>query len=507
VTAPAVLKPTRHDPRWLPLAVTSIGSFMSILDSTIVNIALPDVLRDFHSNLANGQLVLTAYLMALAVVIPASGYLGERIGMKRLYMITLVLFTAGSALCGLSWNLQSLIGFRVLQGLGGGSLQPLGMAIVFTMITPLERGYFMGVLGLPVLLAPILGPSLGGYLVQFASWRMIFLINIPIGLLNLALAQRYLRETPRREGARFDTRGFALAAVAFPALLLGLSVGGSQGWTSPRTLALLIAGAAALGLFVRTELRHRDPLLQLRLFAAPMFTLAMALQFVAQFSLFGLSYLMPLFLQFVHGWGAAKTGLALLPMGLVGFVTMNVAGRLYNRVGPRPLVMTGLAIIAVATALLSRIDEHTGVVPIVLLLSCRGLAIGLCSQTVMTAAYNTVPQPQMARATSLVQVGMRIYGSLSAATLTTVLIVSLSWHGAPAGSSIAAGTAPVPAMLHAFSDAFLLMSAVTVVGLVAAHFLRDHALDAWQAQTARPAAPVDARESGERERAAAAVEA
>jgi EmrB/QacA subfamily drug resistance transporter len=483
VTAPATLKPTRYDPRWLPLAVTSIGSFMSILDSTIVNIALPNVLTDFHSNLANGQFVLTAYLMALAVVIPATGYLGERIGMKRLYMITLALFTIGSALCGLAWNLQSLIFFRVLQGFGGGSLQPLGMAIVFTMITPLERGYFMGVLGLPVLLAPILGPSLGGYLVQYASWRMIFLINVPIGLLNLYLAHRLLKETPRKVGARFDVTGFSLAAIAFPGILLGLSVGGSDGWTSPTALGLLVAGFVALALFVRTELRHHDPLLQLRLFAAPMFTLAMVLQFIAQFSLFGLSYLMPLFLEFVHGWGAAETGLALLPMGVVGFIAMNIAGRMYNRVGPRPLVMTGLIIIACATALLSRINAQTGALPIVALLSCRGLAIGLCSQTVMTAAYNTVPQHQMARATSLVQVGMRTYGSLSAAALTTILLMSLSFHGAPAGSSIAAGTAPVPLMIRAFSDAFLVMSGVTVVGIVLSHFLRDHALIAWRAQT------------------------
>ena len=243
---------------------------MSLLDSTIVNIALPKILTDFHGTLASGQLVLTSYLMALAVVIPASGFLGERLGMKRLFMITLVLFTAGSALCGLAWNLQSLVAFRVLQGLGGGSLQPVGMAIVFTMITPLERGYFMGVLGLPVLLAPVLGPSVGGYLVQYASWRVIFLINVPIGLINFFLARKLLKETPIRREARFDSRGFALSAIAFPSLLLALSQGEAQGWTAPSTLGLGVVGLVALALFIRVELRHHDPLLQIRLFAAPM---------------------------------------------------------------------------------------------------------------------------------------------------------------------------------------------------------------------------------------------
>lgn len=173
MNAGTAMRRSSFDPRWLPLAVTTIGSFMSLLDSTIVNIALPTILRDFGASLGKGQLVLTVYLVALAVVIPVSGYLGERVGMKRLYIITLALFTLGSTLCGFAWNLESLIFFRVLQGLGGGMLQPLGMAIVFTMITPLERPRFMGLLGLPLLLAPILGPTVGGYLVEYSTWRAI----------------------------------------------------------------------------------------------------------------------------------------------------------------------------------------------------------------------------------------------------------------------------------------------------------------------------------------------
>ncbi|HLG11530.1 MAG TPA: MFS transporter, partial [Dehalococcoidia bacterium] len=179
------LAPRRSfDPRWLPLAVTTIGSFMSILDTQIINIALPNILTHFDASLSSGQLVITAYVMALAVVIPLSGFLGERLGMKRLYMFTLTCFVAGSALCGLAWDVHSLVFFRILQGLGGGMLQPLGMALVFTMITPLERPRFIALLGIPTLLAPLIGPSLGGYIVEYASWRMIFLINVPIGIID-----------------------------------------------------------------------------------------------------------------------------------------------------------------------------------------------------------------------------------------------------------------------------------------------------------------------------------
>ncbi|MCA9851169.1 MAG: DHA2 family efflux MFS transporter permease subunit, partial [Dehalococcoidia bacterium] len=239
------------DRRLLPLAVTTIGSFMSILDTTIVNVALPNILRQFDARIESGQLVLTSYLIALAIVIPLSGFLGEKIGMKRLYILTLTCFTLGSALCGLAWNLQSLIVFRVIQGLGGGMLQPVGMAIVFSMITPLERARFMGFLGLPMLIAPILGPSFGGYLVEFLSWRAIFWINLPIGLLNIVLAIRLLKETPRVRSAAMDVWGFVFAAIAFPCILLGMTEGEDRGWLTPVPMALLATGAVTLVLFIR----------------------------------------------------------------------------------------------------------------------------------------------------------------------------------------------------------------------------------------------------------------
>jgi EmrB/QacA subfamily drug resistance transporter len=467
----------RFDPRWLPLGVTTIGAFMSLLDSTIVNIALPDILKDFHANLGSGQLVLTVYLLALALVIPLSGFLGERIGMKRLYMITLVLFTAGSALCGFAWNLQSLILFRALQGLGGGMLQPLGQAIVFTMITPRERGYFMGLLGLPSLLAPILGPTVGGYLVEYSTWRMIFLINLPIGLINLALAWRLLKETPIRQDARLDRLGLGLSAIAFPCILLALSDGGSFGWLSWPILGALFVGGAALALFVRTELKNPQPLLKVSLFSNRMFALAMIIIFVTQFALFGVQYLLPIFLETAHGMSPAQTGLVLLPSGFVSFIAMNLGGRSYNRLGPKPLAVAGMAVLVVTTIFLSRISEDTSPFLIAAFASSRGVGVGLCVIPVNTMAYNTVAHADMPRATAMVNVLFRIFGSVATAILTAVLVASLGWHGAPAGSSITGGTAPVRFMVKAFSDGFLVMAAFAVVGLVLSFFVRDRILD------------------------------
>jgi DHA2 family multidrug resistance protein len=478
----ASLKPSWSDPRWLPLVVTTVGSFMSILDSTIVNIALPSMLKDFHSNLEMGQLVITSYLMALAVVIPLSGFLAERVGMKRLYMITLGCFTAGSLLCGFAWDVPSLTGFRILQGLGGGMLQPLGMAIVFTMITPLERPYFMALLGIPVLIAPIVGPSLGGYLVQYSSWRTIFLINVPIGLIDIVLAAMLLKETAVAHRTKLDVRGFVLSAIGFPSLILGLTRGSDIGWTAPEVLALLTVGLVASTAFVRVELAHHDPMLQVGMFKDRMFALASATQWVGFFSLFGLNFILPIYLQTAHGWGPAQTGLALLPMGVVAFVTMNVAGRMYNRVGPRPLAISGLAVLAITTYLWSNVTADTGVVAIAFLVGGRGLALGLFSQTVQMVAFNTVPDGQMPRATALVNTGQRITGALSSALLVTALTVSLHLHGAPEGASVTGNQqASLPLMLTAFKDMFLMMTLISLVGMGAAWFLKDRVLVEWQA--------------------------
>src|SRR3954469_6612634 len=205
----ASLSPSGFDRRWLSLGVVTIGAFMTLLDTSIVNVALPTIIKDFDSTVSEGQLVVTVYLLALAVVIPVSGFLGERLGLKRMFMLTMFGFTVASSLCAAAWDMQSLVVFRALQGLGGGMIQPVGMAIVFSMITPIERGRFMVVLGLPMLLGPILGPTVGGYLVQYVSWRAIFLINVPIGLIGMVLAELLLEESPIRRELRLDFVGFA----------------------------------------------------------------------------------------------------------------------------------------------------------------------------------------------------------------------------------------------------------------------------------------------------------
>src|SRR5919199_2613103 len=255
------------DYRWLSLSVTTIGSFLSLLNQTTVNIGLPKILSTFNVDVQQGHWLITAYMIALAVVIPVSGFLAEKIGMKRLYLITLGLFVVGSALCSLAWDLPSLIAFRILQGFGGGMLHPLGLAIVYSMVTPLERPRFMALLGLPTLVAPLLGPVAGGYLVDSMGWQAMFTFNIPIALAGLVLAALLLQETPARRGASLDVPGFALSSIAFPALLLGFTYGARDGWSSLSAELFLLVGTVTLLAWIVVGLVQPEPMLDLRLFA------------------------------------------------------------------------------------------------------------------------------------------------------------------------------------------------------------------------------------------------
>jgi DHA2 family multidrug resistance protein len=517
------------DYRWLSLGVTAIGSFLSLLNQTTVNIGLPTILSAFNVDLQQGHWVITGYMIALAVVIPISGYLAEKVGMKRLYMLTLVLFIVGSLLCAIAWDLQSLIVFRVLQGLGGGMLHPLGMAISYSLMTPLERPRFMALIGLPSLVAPLLGPVAGGYLVDYLSWHAMFTFNIPIALVGLVLAGLLLRETPTHHAARLDLPGFILSTIAFPMLLLGFSYGARDGWTAPMTQLFLVVGVSTFLAWIVVELIQPEPMLDLRLFANGVFSLSIGLNFVILLSLFGTQLLLPVFLQTAQGLGALEAGLILMPQGVASFLSMIVAGRLYNRIGPRPLVFFGTCVMLVSTWQLGHVSLGTSHEAITWLAVARGFSLGFCFMPVQTAAYNTVSQRQLARATALYNGLLRIFGSFSTAFLSTMLAARSLFHysalaGAitpdrPAVQDLTAALQPglvalgittaeaqqravaqvisktltTQSLVLAFNDVFLLLTAFSAVALVLTLFLRDPVVEAHTAAARQPApAPVAA---------------
>ncbi len=304
-----------------PLIAIILGTFMVILDNTVVNVALPTLGRVLNSDLGLLQWVITAYMLAQAAVIPLSGWVSDRFGAKRVYLISLVLFTVGSVLCGLAMNAEMLIVTRVLQGLGGGMLMPIGMAVLYRLTPPERRGAILGLFGLPIMVAPALGPLLSGYLLEFADWRLIFLINVPVGILALIVGLRALPSIPAgRVVGALDSLGIVLGPLAFASLSFGVSQSTNAGWTAPSTLAGIGVGLVALVLFIWRELSIGDPVLELRVFRGRDFSLGIVTQWAAFAAMFGTFFLIPVFLQQVRGYGAFETGLYTLPIAVASAI-------------------------------------------------------------------------------------------------------------------------------------------------------------------------------------------
>src|SRR6266496_3171249 len=339
--------------KWWVLVTAIFGAFVSILDATVVNTALPHIQLAFGTDLHTASYVVTGYLLAQGVVIAASGFLANRFGIKRVYLLSLALFTFFSALCGLAWNIDSLIFFRVLQG-GGGALFPLSFSLVFGAFPEEQRGLANGIFGIPVLVAPALGPVIGGYLAQYVDWRWIFYINLPIGIIGIIICWRMVHESELQRTLPFDLRGFLLIASGLGLLLFGLSNLAYDGWgslltvTGPRILALLLLAA-----YIPSELRTAQPLLDLRLFKRRNYVVGSLITWVAFACLFGSTFLLPQYLQVLRGLSSFQAGLLLAPQGLASMVGTIVLGLLYSRLGARPLVIMGAIAVALATYLMS----------------------------------------------------------------------------------------------------------------------------------------------------------
>ncbi len=447
--------------KWIVCGVTTMGSFMSLLDTTSVNIALPPIMANFGTDLETGQWVLTGYMLALAVVMPTTGYLAERLGSKRQYLLVLTAFTVCSLLCGLAWSIESLIFFRILEGLAGGMLQPLGMSIVLGVIRVEERGEFMGVLALPTLLAPILGPTLGGYLTQQISWRAIFTMNVPIGIIAVFCAFVVLPYEAPRHNLTFDRIGFLLSTAGFATTLLGFANGPHEGWTSPIVVGLLSCGLSCLAIWVIYEINVKDPLLDLRLFANPVYSASVGMMFIMMLSLFGFTFLMPIFLQRIRGLDPLQAGLIIFPQALASFVSMNVSGRLYNRLGPRPLIMIGLSILSLATWRMSYIDIDTSDLTITAILLVRGFSMGFLMMPLQTTALNAVPRERMARGTALTNVSQRLFGSFVTALLATIIQTRETFHYNVLSERVTAASLPATQFLDKLQSQFIHMGMTT----------------------------------------------
>jgi EmrB/QacA subfamily drug resistance transporter len=477
--------------------VVIVGMIMSILDTTIVNVALDKLSQELNSPLSTIQWVSTGYLLALAVVIPLAGWLSERFGSKRVWMVSIALFGAGSALCGLAWSDVSLIAFRVLQGLGGGLILPVGQSVLAQTAGPSRMGRVMSVVGVPILLGPILGPVIGGLIVDNASWRWLFFVNVPIAVVAMALAHRFLdADVGRADAGRLDWAGVALLSPGLAAIVFGLSEMESQaGIGAPIAVGPIVAGVLLVALFCRHALRTARPLVDLRLFGSRHFSSAAATTFLLGAGLFGALLVLPLYYQVARGEGSLTAGLLIAPQGVGAAMAAPFAGRLVDRIGGGRVAVFGCTLMTLATAPLAFIGASTSYLVLAGVLVLRGVGLGSAMMPSMAAAYGRLERAQVPRATGVLTALQRIGGSIGTALLAVVLQhqtrVLLASSGGASGGLLAPVTPTVRAQIAdplatAFAHTFAWAAAMSAAAIVPA------ALLAWTERAARSPADVDA---------------
>jgi EmrB/QacA subfamily drug resistance transporter len=435
--------------RWLIAGIVALGLFMYALDNGIVSVALPLLQKAFHTDYTTITWVATAYLLTQAAGITVVGYLSDHLGSKIVFVSALLLFTLGSLLCALAPNEELLIVFRVLQGIGGGVMMPLTFAIVYRTFPANERGLVTSVLGILVLMGPAIGPTLSGYLSTHFAWNAIFIVNVPIGIIALALNLRYLpgrRSEQMTYGLavetsshRFDSAGFILSMVGVTGLVYGITEAGSRGWGDPQVLFSLLAGLIVLIAFVIIELRVSDPILDLRLFATYTFTLSNILLWITASILFGSLFLLPIFFETVQGISTLRTGEFLISQGAATGVGIALSGVLYNRMGPRILVVGGLLALIIGTYGLTRLTIDTTGTSLQLWFVLRGLGLGFISIPLQTLALSVASNKAMAKASSLVNATQQVFSAVGVALLTSYLTQQTANQETAIGNAISKG--------------------------------------------------------------------
>jgi len=427
---------------WRIASVVVLGSVMSILDTTIVNVALETLGRDLHATLSDIQWVLTGYMLSLGAVIPVTGWAARRFGARNVYILSLAIFTLSSVLCGFAGSTNQLIFFRVLQGIGGGMILPIGQMMMASAAGPQRMGRIMGITAIPVMLAPIIGPTLGGLIVDNASWRWIFFVNVPIGVIALVAALRILPRDRHGGHEKLDVVGLLLLGLGVPLVTYGLAEIGATGhFTTPRVLIPILTGAVLIAFFALHATRTARPLLDLRMYRRTTFAAASVTMFCLSAALFGGMVLIPLYWQQIRAESALETGLLMAPMGIGMVLVLPVVGRLADRIGGGPLALAGVIVTTIATIPFGFIGAHTPIAYLCGATVIRGMGVGLAFMPAMTAAFASLHRSELPDATPQLNVLQRIGGSIGTAVLAVVLQRALVGSGSLDDAAAAFGTA------------------------------------------------------------------
>lgn len=426
--------------RWWLLANVMIGTFMAVLDATIVNVGLPKIMASYGVGIDKIEWVLTAYMLSLAVMLPTSGWLADKFGYKRVYFFGLFLFTLGSFLCGMSPNEDILIFSRVIQGLGAGCLMPVGMAIITREFPPEQRGIALGFWSIASAASVSFGPLIGGYLVDNFSWQLIFDVNIPIGIggmLATAIIQKEFRNKIKRS---FDVVGFISVSIFLPVLLYALTEGNaatnSGGWHSPIIIICFAIAALSFTIFLVTEFTIKEPLIDLRLLGDYNFGVSALVMFIFGIGMFGSTFLIPLYLQNSMGYTAIQAGAVFLPLGFIQGLIAPLAGIFSDKINPKVPIIIGVLLLALSFYLNSFMSYQTELDYIMMTLYIRGLSMGLLFGPLTTISLLSVPRHKMAQASGISNVIRQVGGSFGVALLTSIFSTRIAFHSQLYGEAL-----------------------------------------------------------------------
>jgi EmrB/QacA subfamily drug resistance transporter len=461
--------------------VVILGTIMTVLDLTVVNVAIPTLGKDLNASIPAIQWVMTGYMLAFATVIPVTGWAAQRFGAKRAWLAALGLFLAGSALAGASWSIGSLIAFRVIQGLGAGMILPIGQTILAQAAGPQRMGRVMSLIGVPMMLAPVFGPVIGGAIISAASWRWILFINLPVGAAAVLATLRLLPDTRPQLGQRLDVRGLLLLCPGIAVFLYGMSEAGNQGgFSSPRTITAALAGLALIALFFWHGVTGgNDALIDVRLLRRRGFASAAALNFLLMAGLFGSLILLPLYYQVVRHQGPLQTGILLAPQGIGAALTLPLAGWLTDKVGARGIISAGIAVAVLGTLAYTQVGAQTSVVYLGGALLVIGAGLGATIAPSMAVAYQGLSGAETFRGTSALNAIQRIAGAIGTALFAIILqhVITASLPGRP-GTTAAIAALSQQARAHtaanlagAFGATFWAAAALIATALVPALLL------------------------------------
>ena len=443
------------------LIILLFGTFLSFLNQTLMNVALPSVMKDFDITAAQGQWLSNGYMLISGVMIPATAFLIDRFKTRHLYLTSMIVFTLGTFIASISINYPMLIAGRMIQALGAGPISPLMTVVIMNMFPVQSRGKAMGFIGLAMNFAPAIGPTLSGWIVQSYDWRSIFYVILPLGIINILVAVFALKNFGEQTYPKFNFLGIVLSTIGLGTLLLGFSNAGDKPWLTFNVAGFVLIGLVVTGLFIYQQTHTKLPMLNFSVFKHRIFTLSSITNFVVIMGLYGGMILLPLYIQNVRGVSPMTSGMVLLPGAIIMAIMSPITGALYDRIGARYLSFTGLIILSIVTFMFTLIDMNTTVTYLAIMQGVRSFGLGLALMPIQTDALNDLPLELMSHGSAMYNTIRQIAGSLGTALLVTIMSISTSNFAAEnVGISIEEAT------LHGIQIAYIVVTAISVVAAV-----------------------------------------